>query len=1403
PRIELPGLVLSSVDVPAGTSPFDLIVSLAEQRGALVGSLKYRRDLFDAATVERWGRAFGVLLAALAEDVSPSLGALPLLGEAELHQLVHASNRTARAIPAVDERVSRRFAETSRARADETALIAGDESLSYRELARRVGRLSHRLRVAGIGPETCVGVCLERSADLVVALLAVLDTGAAYLPLDPDYPRERLAFMLEDSGARALVARGDHADLGAALPQVFDPDDETADAGIGPDARPSAVAGPAEALAYLIYTSGSTGRPKGVMVPHGTLSAFLAAMDERLGDEPIVWLAVTSVSFDISVLEILWTLSRGHTVVLGGVAARPAAGAAAALPAVAPQSRDLSLAYFASQAGNETDPYRLLLEGARFADQRDFRAVWTPERHFHAFGGPFPNPALTSALIAGVTERIEIRAGSVVLPLTSPTRVAEDWALLDIVSRGRVGIAFASGWHANDFVLAPDRYPRRKQLVREGIEQVRALWRGERIALTNGLGETVRVATLPRPVQAELPVWLTSSGNPETFALAGELGTGVLTHLLGQDTSGLRDKVALYREALARHHPGQPGHVTVMVHTFVADDLTPARDALRRYLRSSADLIASLVEPAAALGAEEAAELDRSLEVQVGRYLGGGSLIGDLEQGRQVLEGLSAAGADEVACLIDFGVDTDGALAALEPLDALRRIWQGEAPARVPGAAVREHRAATLTTSIAEAIRRHGVSHLQCTPSLARMLTLDADARPALGQLRALLVGGEALATDLARDLLSSLSGRLLNMYGPTETTVWSSCHEVTTTEPSVPIGRPVANTTVHLLDRSLRPVLVGSPGELMIGGAGVVRGYHRRPALTAERFLPDPFAERPGARLYRTGDLGHRRADGVLLFDGRADQQVKIRGHRIEPGEIETRLTRRAEVREAAVLPVAGSAGETRLVAFVVPARRPPLTPIADGERRSELLAGRLQVRLPNGMIVTHLSDFQANNMYREIFEGRTYLRHGVVLADGASVFDVGANVGLFSLFVHSVSHGARVVAFEPMPATHAALATNVALYGLDVALYERGVSDQPGEAEFTFYPHMPGMSSRFADPEEDKRETASLIQTWLREQAPDSARAVLDRQQLSEYLDEQFESRQVRRSLVTLSDVIRERGVERIDLLKVDVERSEMLVFRGLEDRHWPRVRQVVAEVHGDDLRDECRAHLEARGFEVAIDDHVVVKDDQPSPVRVYMLYARRPEDGGIASAAEPSTEDLAPELDVATLRESLEDELPEAMVPARFVELEELPRTPNGKLDRRALARLAETPAGDRAGAGDVPYAPPDSETERVIATVFGELLGLSSVSIDDNFFDLGGNSVLIVEANSRLRSALGRSISVIKMFRHPTVRSLARHLADEARDAPAVDESRARAHARLASLRRRSGRGTEPTAKDLAE
>jgi natural product biosynthesis luciferase-like monooxygenase protein len=353
---------------------------------------------------------------------------------------------------------------------------------------------------------------------------------------------------------------------------------------------------------------------------------------------------------------------------------------------------DFSLFYFANNDTEQQDCYRLLLEGARFADDHGFAAVWTPERHFHAFGGLYPNPAVTGAAVAAVTKRVAVRAGSVVAPLHHPMRIAEEWSVVDNLSNGRAGVAIASGWHAADFALRPENYETRKSALMDTIDTIRRLWRRESIELVDGAGESVSLTLFPPPVQPELPLWLTSGGSPATFELAGRHGLGVLTHLLGQEIGTLAQRIAEYRAAYQEHQgDGGRAHVSLMLHTFVGTDREAVRETVRepfsRYLASSFDLLVKAAEAAGADGAAMMRELknvseeDRRFLVAQAfdRYFESSGMFGTVEDCMAMLKQLAHVGVDEVACLVDFGVATDQVVDGFPHLARLHDTWRAHA----------------------------------------------------------------------------------------------------------------------------------------------------------------------------------------------------------------------------------------------------------------------------------------------------------------------------------------------------------------------------------------------------------------------------------------------------------------------------------------------------------------------------------------------------------------------------------------------------------------------------------------------------------------------------------------------------------------------------------------------------
>ncbi len=339
------------------------------------------------------------------------------------------------------------------------------------------------------------------------------------------------------------------------------------------------------------------------------------------------------------------------------------------------KAMQFSLLYFASnEAEFNSDKYRLLIEGSKFADKYGLTAVWIPERHFHAFGGLYPNPAVLGSALAMVTDRIRIRAGSVVLPLHNPIRVAEEWAVVDNLSQGRVDIAFARGWNPNDFVFAPDNFANSAEVMFSGIKTVQKLWQGESISLENGIGKETETRIYPLPKQKEIAIWITCTGGKERFIEAGAMGANVLTALLFQPIEELAEKIASYRESRAKNgHDPETGQVTIMLHTFIGEDMNLVRRKVRKpftsYLESSVNLWRHGITSLDGLDDKEKEHL---LAYAFERYFQSSALIGTPESCQLMVKQLQGIGVDEIACLIDFGIDADTVMASLYSLKKLK-----------------------------------------------------------------------------------------------------------------------------------------------------------------------------------------------------------------------------------------------------------------------------------------------------------------------------------------------------------------------------------------------------------------------------------------------------------------------------------------------------------------------------------------------------------------------------------------------------------------------------------------------------------------------------------------------------------------------------------------------------------
>ncbi|MEL5956203.1 MupA/Atu3671 family FMN-dependent luciferase-like monooxygenase [Streptomyces sp. CLV115] len=364
----------------------------------------------------------------------------------------------------------------------------------------------------------------------------------------------------------------------------------------------------------------------------------------------------------------------------------PPAPAAAPVSAalMTPRRADFSLYFFGDYPddgpGPEEGRYELLMEAARFADRHGFEALWMPERHFNSFGGLFPNPAVLAAALSRETRRIRINAGSVVLPLHDPIRVAEEWSMADNLSGGRVGLGVASGWNANDFVFFPERFGPHKQEMYDRLEQVRSLWRGESLRRTTGDGER-DVRLFPRPVQTMPPLYTAVVANPESYERAAAHDLGIVTNLMTQDIDQLRDNIARYRRARALHGlDPDAGRVAVLLHTYLSDDHDTARAEafapMARYMQASLSLFSGVTNSLGVttdLRSLSEDDLDVVFRRAYGRYCDQRALIGDVDTVLPVAEAVADAGADEIVALVDFGVSAEQLRAGLPRLDALRR----------------------------------------------------------------------------------------------------------------------------------------------------------------------------------------------------------------------------------------------------------------------------------------------------------------------------------------------------------------------------------------------------------------------------------------------------------------------------------------------------------------------------------------------------------------------------------------------------------------------------------------------------------------------------------------------------------------------------------------------------------
>jgi len=448
----------------------------------------------------------------------------------------------------------------------------------------------------------------------------------------------------------------------------------------------------------------------------------------------------------------------------------------------------------------------------------------------------------------------------------------------------------------------------------------------------------------------------------------------------------------------------------------------------------------------------------------------------------------------------------------------------------------------------------------------------------------------------------------------------------------------------------------------------------------------------------------------------------------------------------QQAVVVARASNGGKQLVAYVVPDQQhaAPINRLLGLEAAGQL-EDLVQFELPNEMTIVCRNRNETEFMYEEIFADKTYLDFGIEIPNDACIFDVGANIGLFTLFASRLAPQSVIYSFEPIPPVFEILRRNAEIHGLNTKLFECGLSNVSQQASFTYYPNVSLISGRFADVVADSETVKSFVMGQGNN---------LPVEQLDELIAERLTSEHFTCQLKTLSEVIRDEGVEKIDLLKIDVEKGELEVLAGIDDSDWPKIQQIVMEVHDLDGRVRQVTELLSRhGFAVNVQQDAMLEQ-----TNLYNLYASRNPQTVSQQVKRPAEAIWSSrELLVKELRERLQNRLPEYMVPAAFVLLPEFPTTSSGKVNRRALPEPAEAGLELKCA-----HVEPRTPVEQQLAQMWEQLLNRTRVSVHHNFFELGGHSLLATQVMSRVRDMFKIEIPLRSIFEAKTIAQLAERI-----------------------------------------
>lgn len=634
------------------------------------------------------------------------------------------------------------------------------------------------------------------------------------------------------------------------------------------------------------------------------------------------------------------------------------------------------------------------------------------------------------------------------------------------------------------------------------------------------------------------------------------------------------------------------------------------------------------------------------------------------------------------------------------------------------------------------------ISMIHFVPAMLRAFLYAYRGR-ATPSLKHVICSGEALPPDLVEEFYKAFDCRLHNLYGPTEAAVdvtfWECPRGQLT---SVPIGKPISNIQTYILDQYLRPVPDGVIGRLFLAGVGLARGYLGKPELTAERFLPNPFVAASGARMYDTGDLARYNKQGEIEFIGRNDGQVKLRGLRIELDEIDACLRSHPDVEDCVTSIVSYDDSDQRLIAYIVP-NRETAYPVWNWANPDTLSGEYAYTHLPNGMRVFSLNQSETEFLYQEIFEEQTYELGHLTLKAGDSVIDIGANIGMFSLYAAQHCPGLRLFSFEPASPVFEILQKNLSLYGLDSAAFREAVGKEVGTVEFTYYPNVSILSGCHADLDAER----AVLRTYFQNESGQSSSSErLDSSAMDAWLDQRLESTQVSCPVTTISEIIRANELDSVALLKIDAEKSELDILAGIEPDDWRKIRQLVLEVHDDgETLTELTALLSDKGFEIRTSEVSYDRMVQVVATRAEQILTKAKADAPAMPVHYWSEADYTRQL-----KKHLAKYLPDYMVPRQTQILAELPIGRSGKLDRRTLPKpeISTSEADQTYG-----ECAAQSQYERQIMEIWQDVLKNRLIERNSKFFDVGGHSLLAIQILVRIRNLYDLQLPLDCLFNYP--------------------------------------------------